>query len=112
MATKPGAALQGTLDLLILTTVSREPRHGFGIASRIQQASGDLLRVEEGSLYPALHRLEQEGLLRSEWTQTENGRRARLYNLTARGQRQLAAEEEKWQRLSRGVTAVLRFQEA
>lgn len=104
---RPNAALQGTLDLLVLSTVARGPLHGFGIASRIQQSSGDLLRVEEGSLYPALHRLEQEGLLASDWDQSENGRRARFYRLTARGKRQLAAEEERWDRLARGVAAVL-----
>ena len=101
--------LQGTLDLLVLRTLARGPLHGFGIAVHIQAASGDLLRVEEGSLYPALHRLEQAGLLKGEWNESEKGRRARFYPLTAQGKKQLAVEEEKWQRLARGVAAVLEF---
>jgi transcriptional regulator len=101
--------LQGTLDLLVLRTLERGPLHGFGIAVHIQAASGDLLRVEEGSLYPALHRLEQAGLLQGEWAESEKGRRARVYRLTAKGKKQLAVEEEKWQRLARGVAAVLEF---
>ena len=111
MATAPKRAsvLQGTLDLLVLSTLSRGPLHGFGIAQRIQQDSDELLRVEEGSLYPALHRLEQSGLLAGEWGETDNGRRARFYSLTARGRRQLALELDSWQRLSRGVALVLRL---
>jgi PadR family transcriptional regulator PadR len=106
---KRASVLQGTLDLLVLSTVSRGPLHGFGIAQRIQQDSDELLRVEEGSLYPALHRLEQSGLLAGEWSETDNGRRARFYSLTARGRRQLALERDSWQRISRGVELVLRL---
>lgn len=103
------AALQGTLDLLVLRTLSRGPRHGFGIAEHIERASRELVRVEEGSLYPALHRLEQAGLLAGEWRESEHKRRARFYRLTARGRRQLAVEEERWERLARGVQNVLEF---
>ena len=106
---KRASVLQGTLDLLVLSTVSRGPLHGFGIAQRIQQDSDELLRVEEGSLYPALHRLEQSGLLAGEWSETDNGRRARFYSLTERGRRQLSLERASWQRISRGVELVLRL---
>jgi transcriptional regulator len=106
---KRASALQGTLDLLVLSTLSRGPLHGFGIAQRIQKDSDELLRVEEGSLYPALHRLEQSGLLAGEWSESDNGRRARFYSLTARGRRQLELERASWQRLSRGVALVLRL---
>jgi transcriptional regulator len=108
-ANKRASVLQGTLDLLVLSTLSRGPLHGFGIAQRIQDDSDELLRVEEGSLYPALHRLEQTGLLKGEWRETENGRRARYYSLTARGRRQLATELETWKRVSQGVARVLRL---
>ena len=111
MATPPKRAsvLQGTLDLLVLSTLHRGPLHGFGIAQRIQQDSDELLRVEEGSLYPALRRLEQSGLLAGEWRESDNGRRARYYQLTPRGRRQLALERDSWQRVSRGVALVLRL---
>jgi transcriptional regulator len=108
-ASKRASVLQGTLDLLVLSTLSRGPLHGFGIAQRIQQDSDELLRVEEGSLYPALHRLEQSGLIAGEWGATDNGRRARYYGLTARGGRQLALELDSWERISRGVAMVLRL---
>jgi transcriptional regulator len=101
-------ALQGTLDLLVLKTLSRGPQHGYGIVTRLQTISEELLRVEEGSLYPALHRMEQAGWIAAEWKLTVNNRRARVYRLTRSGQRQLAAEEEKWTRLSQGVGKVLR----
>jgi transcriptional regulator len=101
--------LQGTLDLLILKTLAREPMHGYGIALHVQQISGDVLRVEEGSLYPALHRIEQTGWIKSEWRDTESGRRAKFYKLTAAGRKQLAAEQENWNRLSAAVAKVLRF---
>jgi len=104
---KRASVLQGTLDLLVLSTLSRVPLHGFGIAQRIQQDSDELLRVEEGSLYPALHRLEQSGLIAGEWRDTDKGRRARYYSLTARGRRQLAVELDSWQRISQGVALVL-----
>jgi len=101
--------LQGTLDLLILKTLTRGPQHGYGIAVHIQQVSNEALRVEEGSLYPALHRIEQDGWIRAEWGLSENNRRAKFYQLTAAGRRQLALEEKKWASLTAGVTNVLRF---
>jgi PadR family transcriptional regulator PadR len=101
--------LQGTLDLLVLKTLSRGPQHGYGIAVHIQQVSNEALRVEEGSLYPALHRIEQDGWIRSEWGLSENNRRAKFYEITAAGKRQLALEEKKWASLIAGVESVLRF---
>ena len=106
---KRASVLQGTLDLLVLSTLRRAPLHGFGIAQRIQQDSDELLRVEEGSLYPALHRLEQSGLIAGEWRGSDNGRRARYYSLTAPGRRQLAVERDAWQRTSKGVALVLQL---
>ncbi len=103
-------ALQGTLDLLTLKTLAQAGElHGFGIGLHIQRASDDVLRVEEGSLYPALHRLEQEGLVAAEWKTTENNRRAKYYRLTAAGRRQLQREQEDWARVVRGVSAILRY---
>jgi transcriptional regulator len=99
--------LQGTLDLLILRTIAREPMHGWAIAQQIQQLSGDLLRVQQGSLYPALHRLEHQGWITAEWGASENNRRARFYALTRAGRKQLTAEMSKWERLSAGVRLVL-----
>jgi PadR family transcriptional regulator, regulatory protein PadR len=101
--------LQGTLDLLVLKTLSRGPHHGYGIAADIQSISGDMLRVEEGSLYPALHRMEQLGWIRAGWQTTENNRRARIYRLTRAGEARFAEEQEKWARLTRGVARVLRY---
>jgi transcriptional regulator len=101
--------LQGTLDLLILRTLVRGPQHGYGIAVHIQQVSDEVLRVEEGSLYPALHRIEQAGWISSEWGRSENNHRAKYYRLTAVGRKQLAKEEENWERLTRAVAKVLRF---
>jgi PadR family transcriptional regulator PadR len=101
--------LQGTLDLLILRTLARGPQHGYGIAVHIQQVSDEVLRVEEGSLYPALHRIEQAGWISSEWGRSENNHRAKYYRLTAVGRKQLAKEEENWERLTRAVAKVLRF---
>ena len=101
--------LQGTLALLVLKTLASNRRmHGYAITTHIQHLSADLLRVEEGSLYPALHRMEQLGWLRSEWDVTERGREARFYSLTAKGRKQLATEEESWNRLTEGVARVLR----
>lgn len=101
--------LQGTLDLLVLRTLaSRGRMHGYAITSHIQRVSDELLRVEEGSLYPALHRMAQEGWLRAEWGLTEKNRQARFYVLTAAGKRQLEAETESWARLRDGVQRVLR----
>jgi PadR family transcriptional regulator PadR len=100
--------LQGTLGMLVLKTLATHERlHGYAITSLIQRASADLLRVEEGSLYPALHRMEQEGWIRADWGQTEKNRQARFYRLTAAGRRQLASEEESWARLTEGVRLVL-----
>jgi transcriptional regulator len=100
--------LQGTLSLLVLRTLAAQPRlHGYAITSHIKRASADLLRVEEGSLYPALHRMEQEGWLRSEWGTTEKNREARFYSLTAEGRRQLERERDSWARLTEGVRRVL-----
>ena len=101
--------LQGTLDLLILKSLVRGPMHGYGITVHIQQVSGEVLRVEEGSLYPALHRIEQAGWISSEWGVSDNNRRAKYYRLTAVGRKQLAKEEENWDRLTRAVAKVLRF---
>ena len=109
MAPQKNDILQGTLALLVLRTLSSNRRmHGYAITSHIQRVSADLLRVEEGSLYPALHRMEQQGWLRSEWGVTEKNREARFYSLTAKGRRQLAVEEESWARLTEGVGRVLR----
>src|SRR3954469_17637516 len=102
--------LQGTLVLLVLKTMSAQGQmHGYAITAHIQRASADLLRVEEGSLYPALHRMEQDGWLRAEWRVTEKSRQARFYTLTAAGKKQLATEQESWARLTEGVTRVLRY---
>ena len=101
--------LQGTLALLVLKTLAREARHGYGITLHIQMVSKDFLRVEEGSLYPALHRMEQEGWVSAEWGISENNRRARYYRLTAKGRKQLAEEEKNWERLTRAVAQVLQF---
>ena len=101
--------LQGTLALLVLKTLARGPLHGYGITLHIQMVSKDFLRVEEGSLYPALHRMEQDGLVTAEWGYSENNRRARYYRLTAAGKKQLAEEEKSWERLTQAVAQVLRF---
>ena len=109
MAPQRNDILQGTLVLLVLRTLASQKRmHGYAITSHIQRVSSDLLRVEEGSLYPALHRMAQAGWLRSEWGVTEKNREARFYALTPKGRRQLAREEETWARLTQGVTRVLR----
>jgi PadR family transcriptional regulator PadR len=101
--------LQGTLDLLVLKTLASGALHGYGIVLHIQHASDDLLRVEEGSLYPALHRMEQSGWIASEWALTETNRKAKYYKLTASGRRQLDLAEESFDQLVKGVRAVLRF---
>ena len=100
--------LQGTLDLLILKSLSIGPNHGYAIATRIHQLSDDVLKVEEGSLYPALYRMEERGLIESEWGVTENNRRAKFYSLTRKGRSVADAELDSWLRLSRAVTRVLR----
>jgi transcriptional regulator len=99
--------LQGTLDLLILKTLALEPMHGWGIAQRIQQISRDVLQVQQGSLYPALHRLEQQGWIAAAWGMSENNRRAKFYRLTAVGRKQLERETSNWVRLSSAVAQIL-----
>ncbi|HEV8628927.1 MAG TPA: PadR family transcriptional regulator [Thermoanaerobaculia bacterium] len=106
---KPSDLVQGTLDLLILKVLSLEPKHGWAIAKRIQQVSQDVLQVQQGSLYPALHRLEQQGWIGASWRVTETGRQAKFYALTAAGRRQLARELEQWERLSRAIELVTRM---
>ena len=109
MSKRKNDILQGTLVLLVLKTLAHGGKmHGYAITSHIQRTSVQLLRVEEGSLYPALHRMEQEGWLRAEWGMTEKQREARFYSLTAKGRKQLAEEQESWTRLTEGVARVLR----
>ncbi len=101
--------LQGTLQLLVLKSLAAQGRmHGYAITSHIQRVSNELLRIEEGSLYPALHRMEQEGWVRADWSLTEKNREARFYSITTKGRKQLAEEEESWSRLTEGVKRVLR----
>jgi len=107
MAPERSDLLQGTLDVLILKTLSPGAMHGWGIAQRIQQLSQDVLEVNQGSLYPALHRLEQKGWITAEWGSSENNRRARFYTLTRAGRRQLADETEGWERFAAAVARVL-----
>jgi PadR family transcriptional regulator PadR len=102
--------LQGTMDLLVLRTLAtRGPLHGYAITQHVQESSADLLRVEEGSLYPALHRMTQDGWIKGKWGETEKGRQARFYAITAAGRKQLAEEQESWARLTEGVSRVLRY---
>ena len=107
MADHKADLLQGTLDLLILKSLQSEPMHGFGISLRIQQMSKDMLTVEQGSLYPALYRLEDQGWIKSEWGVSENNRKAKFYTLTASGRKQLATEEQSWAKLSAAINFVL-----
>ncbi len=110
MGKHPNDRLQGTLDLLVLKSLaSLGAMHGYGITNHIQSIAGDILRVEEGSLYPALHRMAQEGWIAAEWRPSENNRRARYYSLTAGGRRQLAAEQKRWDELTQAVSRVLSF---
>jgi PadR family transcriptional regulator, regulatory protein PadR len=104
---KPNDLLQGTLDLLILKTLATEPRHGWAIAKRIQQVSRDVLQVQQGSLYPALHRLEQQGWIKAKWAESETGRQARFYSLSAAGRLQLQREKTQWDRLSTAIALVM-----
>jgi transcriptional regulator len=106
---KDSDRLFGSLELLILKTLSCGPNHGFGITLHVETVSKGLLHMEEGSLYPALHRLEKAGLVRGEWRQTENGRRARVYTLTASGRKRLAENEANWSSASLGIERVLRY---
>lgn len=105
---KPTDLLQGTLDLLILKTIALEPQHGWAIAQRIRQLSNDVLQVQQGSLYPALQRLERQGWIVADWGASENNRRARFYRLTGAGRRRLEKEEAAWERLAGAVTLLLR----
>jgi transcriptional regulator len=104
---KPGDMVQGTLDMLVLKTVARGAMHGYAIAEFIQATSNNVLRVEEGALYPALHRLELRGLLASEWGVSENNRRAKYYKLTGAGRKQLTAESEHWNRMTSAIALVM-----
>jgi len=108
MKPQPNDRLQGTLDLLILRSLRRDPMHGWGIAQQIQQSSRDILQINQGSLYPALHRLEERGWIAAEWGSSENNRRARFYRLTPAGRRQLAEETASWEEFVLAVTRVLR----
>jgi PadR family transcriptional regulator PadR len=105
---KPSDLIQGTLDLLILKTIALEPKHGWAIAKRIEQVSNDVLQVTQGALYPALHRLEQQGWVRAEWRASETGRDAKFYTLTRAGRAQLDKELAQWERLSSAVALVIR----
>lgn len=104
---KPTDLVQGTLDLLVLKTLALEPMHGWGIAQRIRQVSKEVLQVNQGALYPALHRLEQSGWIRAKWGESDNNRRAKFYSLTSAGRRYLDREEANWQRLSAAIGLVL-----
>jgi transcriptional regulator len=107
MKTNRTDLMQGTLELLILKTLSRKSLHGYGIAQQIHQAVDDLLKVEDGSLYPALYRMEERGWISSEWGASENNRRAKFYRLTKAGRKQLATQSENWERVSRAMVRVL-----
>jgi PadR family transcriptional regulator PadR len=107
---KPNDLVQGTLDLLILKTISLEPKHGWGIAKRIQQISDEVLQVQQGSLYPALHRLEQKVWIKAKWTESETGRKAKYYSLTPAGRAQLEKEAANWSRLSGAIDLVVQSQ--
>jgi transcriptional regulator len=104
---KPSDLIQGTLDLLILKTIALEPKHGWAIAKRIEQVTNDVLQVTQGALYPALHRLEQQGWVRAEWRPSETGREAKFYSLTRSGRTQLERELAQWERLSGAVALVI-----
>ena len=108
---KPSDGVQGTLDLLLLKILALEPLHGWAIGQRLKQVSGDVLQVSDGSLYPALHKLEQEGWLTADWRPTENNRRAKFYVLTAAGRRQLDRETANWHRLASAITQVVKLDE-
>ena len=105
--TKPTDLVQGTLDLLILKTIALESQHGWGIAQRIRQVSGEVLQVNQGALYPALHRLEQSGWIKAKWGESDNNRRAKYYSLTPAGRKYLEQEHANWQRLSAAIGLVL-----
>lgn len=108
---RPTDLVQGTLDLLILKTIALEPMHGWAIAQRIRLLSQDVLQVQQGSLYPALHKLEHQGFIKAEWDKSDNNRRAKYYSLTRAGQKRLARELESWERLSAAITTVAKASE-
>jgi transcriptional regulator len=108
---KPTDLVQGTLDLLLLKILALEPMHGWAISLRLRSISNDVLQVSEGSLYPALHKLEQEGWITAEWKQTENNRRAKFYSLTRLGRKELESETENWRRLSSAISRVVQLSE-
>jgi PadR family transcriptional regulator PadR len=109
---RPTDLVQGTLDLLVLKMLALEPMNGWAISQRLKQVSKEVLQVSDGSLYPALHKLEQEGWVTAEWRQSENNRRARFYSLTRLGRRALSRETEEWERLSRAISLIVRLREA
>jgi len=109
---KPPDLVQGTLDLLLLKILALEPLNGYAISQRLKQVSGEVLQVSDGSLYPALHKLEQEGWITAEWKATENNRRAKFYSLTRLGRRQLEKEADSWNRLSAAISHVVKLKEA
>ena len=109
---RPSDLVQGTLDLLLLKILALEPLHGWAIGQRLRQVSGNVLQVSDGSLYPALHKLENEGWIKAEWKPTENNRRAKFYALTRAGRRQLENETASWDRLSSAISQVVRIEEA
>jgi PadR family transcriptional regulator, regulatory protein PadR len=109
---KPSDLVQGTLDMLLLKILALEPLNGFAVSERLKQISGDVLQVSDGSLYPALHKLEQEGWISAEWKTTENNRRAKFYSLTRLGRRHLEKESENWSRLSTAISRVVKLKEA
>ena len=110
--TKPADLVQGTLDLLILKIVALEPRNGWAISQRLKQISKEVLQVSDGSLYPALHKLEQQGWIKAEWRASENNRRAKFYSLTRLGRKHLEREAENWERLSAAISNIVRIAEA
>jgi PadR family transcriptional regulator PadR len=109
---RPSDLVQGTLDLLLLKILALEPLNGFAISIRLKQVSGEILHVSDGSLYPALHKLEQEGWIKAEWRASENNRRAKFYSLTRLGRRQLDREAANWNRLSAAISSVIKLEEA
>ena len=108
---KPSDLVQGTLDLLILKILALQPLHGWALSQRLKQVSGDVLQVSDGSLYPALHKLEQQGWIQAEWKSTENNRRAKFYSLTRLGRRHLEREAAHWERISTAISGVMRLKE-
>ena len=108
---KPADLVQGTLDLLVLKILALQPLHGWALSQRLKQVSGDVLQVSDGSLYPALHKLEQQGWIQAEWKPTENNRRAKFYSLTRLGRRHLEKEAANWERISTAISSVMRLTE-